>query len=73
MLIILGMTTTTKKAPRTIRTADQVTLACHADYIAAKALDELLLAMGCAPTYEAACRAAEAAIYRRIANRMAVM
>lgn len=29
--------------------------------------------MGCAPTYEDACRAAEAAIYRRIANRMAVM
>jgi hypothetical protein len=29
--------------------------------------------MGCAPTYEDACRAAEAAIYRRIANRMAVL
>ena len=29
--------------------------------------------MGSAPTYEDACRAAEAAIYRRIANRMAVL
>lgn len=29
--------------------------------------------MGCAPTYEGACRAAEAEIKRRIRNRMAVL